>query len=414
MRRYLVGALFITVAILHSTNYVSAGPFDDRPQPSVTIELVGKPFKAFKFADVQRYGLPDGAITFIREGDSARFWMPTGDGGNSIEVVTNDFRHFRATTTPAPWELSPIPNTWESNYTGISKVVRLPSGRLAAMYQAEEHPCGSQAAGVSIALAISDDNGETWNRQGRILTSPPITKTTCDAMVFHGVWSFAATVEPTGEYMYAWFSEGSDEVWEDFYGGLRLARAPMSGELMPGTWQKYYQGKWEQPGLGGLTSPTLLTPMPVVAVDRTLSNEFAGIPSVTWNTAFNQYVAVFTTMTGFWYATSPDGIEWSDGRQLLKHKVLVTPDRAVDEAWLYYPTLIDPQASSDGYSASEGILYYAYTPTGMGHEMLGQRVRITDNQPTLPPTGRNTKTELLIAVALMLVGIVTCRRRLIK
>jgi hypothetical protein len=405
----LVAALLAATSLVPAAGTL-ASPFDDRPEPSLTIEFVGKPFKAFEFNDVQRYGLPDGAITFLKGGGRTRVWMPTGDGGNSIEVVTDDFRHFRATTTPAPWVLSPIPGTFESDYTGISKVVRLPSGRLAAMYQAETHPCGPKSAGVSIALATSDDNGTTWDRQGQIITSPVITRTTCDEMVFHGVWSFAATVEPTGEYMYAWFSQGGDEEWDDYYGGLRIARAPLSGGLMPGTWTKYYNGAWDQPGLGGLTSPTLLTPTPVFSNDSSLSNDFAGIPSVTWNTAFNRYVAVFTTMTGFWYATSPDGINWSDGNQLLKHKVLVTVGREPDEAWIYYPTLINPEASSDGYSSTSGILYYTYTPTGFEHEMMGRRVRIREVPEELPPTGMNTEWFLVAITSLICFGVFAVRK----
>lgn len=410
--RWLSGTVVVLLTLISVAPSSSAfGPsFDNRPKPSVNIDFIGKPFKAFKFRDVQRYGLPDGAITFLKEGDGARVWMPTGDGGNSIEVVTDDFRHFRATTTPAPWVLSPVPGTFESGYTGISKVVRLSTGRLAAIYQAEEHPCGPQVAGVSIALATSDDDGRTWDRRGQIITSPPISRIACDDMVFHGVWSFAATVEPTGEYLYAWFSEGGDEQWGDAFGGLRLARAPLSGGLLPGTWQKYYNGQWNQPGLGGFTSPTLLTPTPVFSVDPTLSNDFAGLPSVTWNTAFNRYVAIFTTMTGFWYATSPDGIEWSDGMQLLKHKVLVTTDREPNEAWVYYPTLIDPQASSDGYSATEGILYYAYTPTGTGHEMVGRRVRISEAPDFLPPTGIGVIWLLFATSLLICSGAIAIRK----
>lgn len=396
-----LAVIYLAVILVVPSSGALASPFDNRPEPSVDIEFIGKPFKAFKFSEVQRYGLPDGAITFLKDGDYARVWMPTGDGGNSIEVVTDDFRHFRATTTPAPWVLSPVPGTFESDYTGISKVVRLPTGRLAAIYQAEEHPCGPQVAGVSIALATSDDDGRTWDRRGQIITSPPISRIACDDMVFHGVWSFAATVEPTGEYLYTWFSEGSDEQWGDPFGGLRLARAPLSGGLLPGTWQKYYNGQWNQPGLGGFTSPTLVAPTPIISIDPTLSNEFAGLPSVTWNTAFNRYVAIFTTMTGFWYATSPDGIQWSNGKQLLKHKVLITTGREPNEAWVYYPTLIDPQASSDGYSATDGILYYAFTPTGTFHEMIGRRVRITEAPEVLPPTGIGV-VWLLCATTLMM------------
>lgn len=389
---------------------VLASPFDDRPEPSVEIQFVGKPYKAFKFNDVQRYGLPDGAVTFLKEGDHSRVWMPTGDGGNSIEVVTEDFRHFRATTTPAPWVLSPVSGSWESNYTGISKVIRLSSGRLAALYQAEEHPCGPQVAGVSIALVTSDDDGATWDRQGQVITSPPITRTSCDEMVFHGVWSFTATVEPSGQYLYVWFSEGASESWSDLYNGLRLARAPIAGGLLPGTWEKYYEGGWDQPGLGGLTSPTLLSPSPVFSEDSSLSNYDAFIPSVTWNTVFKRYVSVFTTNTGFWYATSPDGIVWSDGKQLLRHKVLVTTGREPDEAWVYYPTLIDPQAASDGYSATEGILYYAYTATGTGHEMYGRRVRISEVPDVLPPTGLHMTWRLVTTSLMMAFGAILIRK----
>src|SRR5262249_39396082 len=38
-------------------------------------------------------------------------------------------------------------------------------------------------------------------------------------------------------------------------GGLaHVARAPISGKMAPGTWQKWYDGAWSQPGVGGLES----------------------------------------------------------------------------------------------------------------------------------------------------------------
>jgi hypothetical protein len=103
-------------------------------------------------------------------------------------------------------------------------------------------------------MATSDDDGATWSRRGQILTSPAISKTSCEDMVFHGNYSFSATIEPTGQYVYLWFSQGSDESWDDGLGGLRIARAPLSDGLLPGTWEKWYHGDWTEPGLGGRAS----------------------------------------------------------------------------------------------------------------------------------------------------------------
>ena len=411
---FCVSAIFVALVVAPLSDTAQARSQVGPPRPAVKIEFTSDAFKAAEFNDVQRYGLPDGAITFLREHDSIRVWMPTGDGGNSIELQTDDLHHFRSSVTPAPWVLSPIAGSWESNYTGISKVLRLPSGQLVALYQAEEHPCGGQVAGVSIAMATSDDDGVTWSRRGQILTSPAITKTSCDDMVFHGNYSFSATVEPTGQYVYLWFSQGSDESWDDGLGGLRIARAPLSSGLLPGTWEKWYQGNWTQPGLGGRASQTLATPTPQWSPDPEISNEFAAIPSVTWNTAFNIYIAVFTTMTGFWYATSPDGMRWSDGEQLLKHKVFISSNRSPDEAWVYYPTLIDPTALTDGYSSTTGLLFYAFTPTGFAHEMMGREVKISSVAPSLPATGAKPNFVLYISFVLMAMGLATsCYRKVL-
>ncbi|MEV0792540.1 RICIN domain-containing protein [Kribbella sp. NPDC050459] len=49
-----------------------------------------------------------------------------------------------------------------------------------------------------------------------------------------------------------------------------MARAPMSGKMAPGTWQKWYDGAWSQPGVGGRESN-------IVPVDSSNANGYTPV-----------------------------------------------------------------------------------------------------------------------------------------
>ncbi|MFI5698608.1 RICIN domain-containing protein [Streptomyces xanthochromogenes] len=116
----------------------------------------------------------------------------------------------------------------------------------------------------AIDYAVSKDQGHTWNIQSHVLTSPYSTKRGDTAAFPHETYDYGngdprLFVDTASGYFYVYYNSriipkgGVSGGWTD---GSRahVARAPMSGKMAPGSWQKWYAGAWSQPGLGGLES----------------------------------------------------------------------------------------------------------------------------------------------------------------
>jgi hypothetical protein len=112
----------------------------------------------------------------------------------------------------------------------------------------------------AIDYAVSKDQGKTWNIKAQVITSQYSTKRNDNAgfpqQTYHyGTGDPRILADAASGYFYVWY--GSRIVdkgggWVAFH--EHVARAPMSGKMAPGTWQKYYNGQWSEPGLGGKES----------------------------------------------------------------------------------------------------------------------------------------------------------------
>ncbi|MFI8326650.1 RICIN domain-containing protein [Streptomyces sp. NPDC085529] len=111
-----------------------------------------------------------------------------------------------------------------------------------------------------IDYAVSRDQGRTWTVKDHVITSPYSTKRGDTAafpqQTYHyGTGDPRLFVDTASGYFYAFY--GSRIVnkgggWAAFYG--HVARAPISGKMAPGSWRKWYDGAWTQPGVGGRES----------------------------------------------------------------------------------------------------------------------------------------------------------------
>ncbi|MEY9932037.1 hypothetical protein ABH926_006686 [Catenulispora sp. GP43] len=114
----------------------------------------------------------------------------------------------------------------------------------------------------AIDYAVSTDRGMTWKIEGHAITSPYST-TRDDTTAFpnqtyyYGDGDQRLYVDTASGYFYVYY--GSRVVPKGGVGGstgglAHVARAPISGKMATGTWQKWYNGSWSQPGVGGLES----------------------------------------------------------------------------------------------------------------------------------------------------------------
>jgi hypothetical protein len=106
----------------------------------------------------------------------------------------------------------------------------------------------------------------------------------------------------------------------------------------PGTWEKWFEGAFTEPGIGGRA-----TPIPQ------LSGHRGGNPSVLWNTFLKRWVIVWHRWVGdLWISTSEDLMAWS------KPKVLLQKPSPEGRVW--YPTLI---GDTDQFGGETVTLLYA-------------------------------------------------------
>ncbi|WP_214411561.1 RICIN domain-containing protein [Sphaerisporangium fuscum] len=132
-------------------------------------------------------------------------------------------------------------------------------------------PFGDGVHYDGIDYAVSKDQGRTWTIKGHVITSPYSTKRG-DGTAFpqqtyyYGDGDQRLFVDSASGYFYVYY--GSRVVdknggWKAFH--AHVARAPISAKMAPGSWQKWYDGSWSQPGVGGRES----TMVPVTSTDTT-------------------------------------------------------------------------------------------------------------------------------------------------
>lgn len=173
----------------------------------------------------------------------------------------------------------------------------------------------------AIDYALSKDQGRTWTIKDHVLTSPYSTRRGDDTAFPHQTYHYGngdarLFVDTASGYFYVYYNSrvipkgGVPGGWTD---GSRahVARAPMSAKMAPGSWRKWYDGSWSQPGKGGLESnmepvdaghPTGYTPVahdydPATA-GSVAQQQAAGelppkSPLLTMNIAYDAYLGLY-------------------------------------------------------------------------------------------------------------------------
>jgi hypothetical protein len=137
----------------------------------------------------------------------------------------------------------------------------------------------------SIDYAVSHDQGMTWTIEGHAITSPYST-TRDDTTAFpnqtydYGDGDPRLYVDQASGYFYLYYAsrivpKGGDA--GSVIGLGHVARCPISAKMATGCWEKWYDGAWSQPGVGGMESN-------MVPVDSTNPNGYTP-PSEDYNPA---------------------------------------------------------------------------------------------------------------------------------
>ncbi|WP_254878599.1 RICIN domain-containing protein [Streptomyces sp. NA04227] len=114
----------------------------------------------------------------------------------------------------------------------------------------------------AIDYAVSKDKGKTWDIKDHVLTSPYSTKRDDSAAFPEKTYHYGdgdprLYVDTASGYFYVYYGsrivdKGKGGSWKAFH--AHVARAPISEKMAPDSWQKWYDGKWSEPGKGGKES----------------------------------------------------------------------------------------------------------------------------------------------------------------
>lgn len=113
----------------------------------------------------------------------------------------------------------------------------------------------------SIDYAVSTDKGKTWKITGHAITSPYSTQRNDTAAFPNQTWDYGdgdprLFVDYRSGYFYVTYGSRIQNKSgpAQTVSLSHVARAPIAGKMASGTWSKWYDGHWSQPGIGGQES----------------------------------------------------------------------------------------------------------------------------------------------------------------
>ncbi|WBQ07907.1 RICIN domain-containing protein [Kribbella sp. CA-293567] len=112
----------------------------------------------------------------------------------------------------------------------------------------------------AIDYAVSTNQGKTWTIKDHAITSPYSTKRNDTAAFPNQTYSYGdgdqrLFVDTASGYFYVYYGSrivDKSGSWKNFR--QHVARAKMSAKMAPSSWQKWYDGAWTEPGVGGRES----------------------------------------------------------------------------------------------------------------------------------------------------------------
>jgi hypothetical protein len=201
------------------------------------------------------------------------------------------------------------PNYHVYTYLGGGRIYLVPqgmtgAGNLLLVYHAEINTRTSFYS--LLGLAESLDNGLSWTDLGEIVRLNQTYQRDLDGF---DIGSPQLVTSPDGNYLYVyfpdWIANGTPHVNPTIASVARAAIADVLqaafGDNPPhaAPFGKYYEGMWNQPGIGGLST------------DLNPNSGYGGATNVAWDAELKRYVMIFDDTQTISYSESPDGLAWT-------------------------------------------------------------------------------------------------------
>jgi len=327
---------------------------------------------------------PDTPISFLRTGDGRLVAFAAGgsikDIGPGVSVVpfgtymfVGTFDHLSPATSSGNWptpalvkgrdQPSPDGRDFDRDYAGGGPTFPVGPSALMQIYHGEYHctsSIGIPAYGGS-GVAVSHDGGKSFQKLGEILAPGVLRDVFCDSGKHAGFWTDGDMIEadangnhtgPGPNYDYILFVDRN--ATDEPFIAMSIARALKSDVLAAvaagkaPTFQKYYNPShapgpvgqfFTQPGLGGASTPIIVTP-----------RIFIGEPAIRYDAYANEFVEIYQeNQKNIAVSVATNLFSWSPPIEVVKL------DPAGDMK-LYNPSPV----SKDTYPPVLGKTFYIY------------------------------------------------------
>jgi hypothetical protein len=301
---------------------------------------------------------PDGNLGVVSNGDGTYDFY----GANSTKPVMTTGTLLNPGVSKKPVSITGMPKKAFSYVAGGPVFEDPYSGARLMIYHAEIAGKGP-AFYSQLGMAISTD--EQNFRDLGVIVRPNMPAGWAEV----GGGTFAIVNGYLNVYYRDWFPNGGTAE-------VAVARASMA-DLMTNAlagrstaFNKYYNGGWSEPGLGGNATPL------------EVGNPGTSWVGVSYNDHLGQLVMVSSQWSGdggdLYYATSPDGINWAPRQPL-----------AIDSGEQFYPTIIGTGADPT-HSGQSFYVYYTDSQKGRWGGTQLRRREVTITSPANPNAPSNS------------------------
>jgi len=202
----------------------------------------------------------------------------------------------------------------------------------------------------TVSLATSTDQGKSWTCHGELINSSnPVDPNYWEGKNYWDEARGDPALFVDQDYFYVyynarWVNRDDPNVC---YAGVRVARCRIADKMAPGKWTKWYQGKWDQPGLGGYDSDVF-------------NENYSDTATVFWSKSRKCFVAI--VMSDQKYNRATGGWEYDGSISTctdLGKQDWTKPIRVCDKARKgYYTWVIDPKTRSRYVMESDTFRWY--------------------------------------------------------
>lgn len=195
---------------------------------------------------------------------------------------------------------------------------------------------------ASCGVAVSKDKGKSFEKLGPYLSGRPLDpdwQGNCQGNACPSI-----CVDHTGQWLYCYYHEHSRKnpaTGQNRSVIICMARSKITDSGKPGTWQKYYEGDFSQPGLGGF--------------DSEIADMFS--PHVTYIPEMKKYI-LMGARDGPAFCHSDDGIHWSPRIDLFGEHCIRVPENANEPVYSACTFVLESASSSE----AKGTLLYTFSP----------------------------------------------------